>query len=1082
MMKSYLIPIACAMGLGALCGTAQAANLTTTNVQASSANWTAVIWKTNGAGVVAAPVSGNTYESVFNGNFIGNGANNTRLRNPAAAGVQTFPGDSLTLDANTELRAKTSGAILNFPGIGGNPGLILNGGMLNAGDDATFTISGTVQVVSQSYISHGANGGGGGISPNRAFNFTGPVKGTGTLVILNAGTTIAQQISGSTNTFSGQWIVQCGWLLGSAPASFGTNSILVDPFYTGYLATMPNATSPNGPAWFEPGYDLNSAGVLTLTNGGLMKLHQNCLFSAVRIEGISLSAGTHYYDELANNFPGNFAGGGSGSLTVQPFGSPPLFAPSITSQPVGAIVNAGSPTQLVASASGPLPLSFQWQKGTNNVYVNTTDVGDVSGSKTNVLTFSATMLSDAADYRLIVTNASGSATSQVATVTVLVSDTNRPVVAALSPSAGATLNGLTLIQVTFSKSVVGVDAEDLLVNGTPAEVVSGAGSNYVFTFTQPLPGSILFYWDVESAIVDGAGNYLDTSGSWTYTLVDNTAPAIVSTVPTGGTTVSQLKQAQVMFSEPVTGVDASDVLINGTPSTNLTGTGPGPYVFQFAQPGQGTVQFSWVAGHNIRDLSPLSNLFSGTGWTVLLDSAAGSSAQTNLVINEFLAANQSSNGLTDEEGQLDDWIELYNGGASTVNLAGWSLTGNVDQPIQWVFPATNILAGEYLVVFASGKDRSVPGANLHANFSLNTSGQYLGLYNADYPPRVVHEYAPAFPEQRNDVSYGLDSNKAPRYFALQTPGGPNSASTVTGVVASVHFTVKHGFFNQPFNLILSTTTPGATILYTTDGSVPSVTGGTTNGIVFAGPIAINRTTTLRAAGFAQDLLPSLVGSQTYLFIEDILQQPANPAGYPTGNVWTPTPGVVQTGSRAYYQMDPTIVNDPQYTNTVRTGLRSIPTMSLILPIADLFDPDLGIYTHPQSRSTGWERECSMELIFPDGSPGAQIECGLQIQGGTQRDPAKNAKHSFRVNFKGDYGSGKFQFPMFADSPVTSFNTFVLDGGINYWWHYVGGSVPTDQRYRAQCVRDQFVSDLMLALGHPSFHGQFYHLYLNGLYW
>jgi hypothetical protein len=1082
MIKSYLIPIACALGLGAFSWTVRAANLTTTTVQASGANWTGLIWKTNGAGAAVAPVSGNTYECVFNGTSIGNSVNNTRLRNPTAAGLQTFPGDSLMMDTNSELRAKTAGAILNFPGVSGNPGLILNGGLLNAGDDATFAISGKVQVISQSYISHGANGGGGGISPNRSFNFTGLLSGTGIMVILNSGATIPQQISGTTNTFSGQWIVQCGWLLGSTPASLGTNSILVDPFYSGYLTAMPNATSPNGPAWFEAGYDLNSAGVLTLTNGGLMKLHQNCIFSGVRIEGVALSAGTHYYAELAASFPTSFANGGSGSLTVQPFSTPPPFAPSISLQPASAIVYAGSPTQLVASASGPALLSFQWQKGTNSIYVNATDTGNVSGSKTNILTFTAVTLSDAADYRLIVTNSAGAATSQVATVTVLIPDTNRPAVAALNPSAGTTVNSLTQIQVTFSKTVVGVDAEDLLVNGTPAEAVSGSGSNYVFTFTQPLSGTILFYWDIESAIVDGAGNYLDTSGSWTYTLVDNISPTLLSTAPMAGATASQLTQAQVIFSEPVSGVDASDLLINGVPATNLTGSGPGPYIFQFAQPGQGNVQFSWVAGHNIRDLSPLANLFGGAGWTILLDSAAGSAALTNVIINEFLASNQSADGLTDEDGQLDDWIELYNGGASAVSLAGWSLTGSADQPAQWVFPATNILAGDYLIVFASGKDRRLPGANLHANFSLNTSGQYLGLYNSDYPPRVVHEYAPGFPEQRNDFSYGLDSNKAPRYFALQTPGGPNSASALTGVVAPMHFTVKHGFFNQPFNLILSTTTPGATILYTTDGSMPSVTGGVTNGAVFADPITINHTTTLRAAGFAQDLLPTLVGSQTYLFIEDIIQQSNNPAGYPTGNVWTPTPGVVQTGSRAYYQMDPTIVNDPQYTNTVRTGLRSIPTMSIILPISDLFDPELGIYTHPQSRSTGWERECSMELIFPDGSAGAQIECGLQIQGGTQRDPAKNAKHSFRVNFKGDYGSGKFQFPMFADSPVTSFNTFVLDGGINYWWHYVGGSVPADQRYRAQCVRDQFASDLMLALGHPSFHGQFYHLYLNGLYW
>src|SRR5713101_4329205 len=98
---------------------------------------------------------------MFNGTSIGNGLSNTRIRNPAVVGFLTFPGDSLTMDTNTELRAKTLGSVLNFPGTNGNPGLILNGGMLNGGDNATFPITGKVQVVSQSYISHGANGGGG---------------------------------------------------------------------------------------------------------------------------------------------------------------------------------------------------------------------------------------------------------------------------------------------------------------------------------------------------------------------------------------------------------------------------------------------------------------------------------------------------------------------------------------------------------------------------------------------------------------------------------------------------------------------------------------------------------------------------------------------------------------------------------------------------------------------------------------------------------------------------------------------------------------------------------------------------------
>ena len=1052
-------------------------NLTTTIVEAGGTDWTAAIWKTNGTGASVAPVAGNTYETVFNGTSIGNGLSNTRLRNPAVAGLQTFPGNSLMLDTNTELRAKGVGAILNFPGVGGNPGLIVNGGMLNGGEDTTFAITGKVQVAVQSYISHGANGGGGGISPLRAFNFTGVLSGTGNVVILNAGTTVAQQVSGSSNTFSGRWIVQCGWLLGATTNSLGTNGIMVDPLYTGYLTPMPNATSPNGPAWLELGYDLNSAGRLILTNGGLMVLHQNCIFSSVIIQGAALSAGTHYYAELAASFPNNFAAGGSGSLTVQPYGPPPQFPPQITTQPLSATLYTGSPTQFVSTASGASPLHYQWQKGTNAVYANLTDAGDVSGSKTNILVFNGVVLGDAADYRLIVTNALGAATSQVATLTVLFTDTNRPAITTLNPPAGATVSTLTQIQVTFSKNVIGVDAEDLQIDGAPAGFLSGSGSNYLFGFSQPPAGTVQITWDVDSGISDLSGNSFNPSVTWTYQLLDNIPPVLVSTAPAAAATVDRLTQAQVFFSKAVSGVDAADFLVNGLPATNVTGSGFGPYSFQFAQPAQGVVGFSWAAGHNIHDSA--SNLFGGSGWSVTLDPAFAS-ALTNLVINEFLAANVSTNGLVDEDGQLSDWLELYNRGTAPVNLCGWSLTDSADQPAQWTFPATNIAPGQYLVVFASGKDRRTPGANLHTNFKLSAAGAYLGLYGSDFPPQVVYEYAPGYPEQRNDISYGLDSANSQKYFAVQTPGGPNSSNTLAGLVAPVHLSTQHGFFNQPFNLVLTTETPGATILYTTDGSEPGISGGITNGTLYTGPINISRTTAIRAAAFVPGLLPTLVASQTYLFVEDIVRQPNNPAGYPTGYVWTPTPGEVATGTLADYQMDRAIVNDVQYSNAVRTGLVAIPTMSVMTPVDNLFGPVNGLYTHSVDHTL--EVPASMELIYPDGTPGLQADCGLQMQGGASRMPERTPKHSFRVDFKSGYGPSSLSYQVFGDSPVTSFKTLVMDAGYNFWWHYGGAVNPDDQRYRAQCVRDQFISDLMLALGHPSFHGQFYHLYLNGLYW
>jgi alpha-glucosidase (family GH31 glycosyl hydrolase) len=374
------------------------------------------IWKTNGTGTAVPPVSGNTYECLSNGIAIGSNLNETRLRSPVAGGFVTFPGDSLTLDTNTEIRMKTVGSVLNFPGVGGNPGLILKGGMLNVGDSGGFVVTGVVQVASQSYLCPGDNDAN-AVSPNRYINITGQLTGGGSLVLFEGGTSNPMQISGNSNTFSGQWIVKCSYLQGAGINSLGTNSITVDPNYV--LASPPfdvSITSAQaGPAVFEVNYDLNSAGVLTLTNGGQMKLHQNCAFSAVKIEGTSLSAGTHSYSELNGSYPANFPAGGSGSITVQAYNA----KPQIATQPTNQTVNAGQTAQFTVGATG-LPLFYQWKAGAtgSGTYTNLTDGGQISGSATTTLTLTSVTLSNAADYLVIVTNLFGAATSSVATLTV----------------------------------------------------------------------------------------------------------------------------------------------------------------------------------------------------------------------------------------------------------------------------------------------------------------------------------------------------------------------------------------------------------------------------------------------------------------------------------------------------------------------------------------------------------------------------------------------------------------------------------------------------------------------------------------
>src|SRR6476619_7102353 len=75
-------------------------------------------------------------------------------------------------------------------------------------------------------------------------------------------------------------------------------------------------------------------------------------------------------------------------------------------------------------------------------------------------------------------------------------------------------------------------------------------------------------------------------------------------------------------------------------------------------------------------------------------------------ITEFMAANTRT--LTDRDRQYSDWIEIFNAGTAPVNLEGWSLTDERANLKKWRFPATTLPPSEYLIVFASKKDRRVP--------------------------------------------------------------------------------------------------------------------------------------------------------------------------------------------------------------------------------------------------------------------------------------------------------------------------------------------------------------------------------------
>src|SRR5205823_4694120 len=123
-------------------------------------------------------------------------------------------------------------------------------------------------------------------------------------------------------------------------------------------------------------------------------------------------------------------------------------------------------------------------------------------------------------------------------------------------------------------------------------------------------------------------------------------------------------------------------------------------------------------------------------------------------ITEFMASNTKT--LQDEDHLYPDWIEIFNAGTQPVNLLDWSLTDNAGNLTKWRFPATNIAAGAFMVIFADGKNKVVPGAPLHTSFSLSASGEYLALVKPD-GTTIATEFRQIngqFPPQAPDVSYG----------------------------------------------------------------------------------------------------------------------------------------------------------------------------------------------------------------------------------------------------------------------------------------------------------------------------------------
>jgi CotH kinase protein/Lamin Tail Domain/Fn3 associated/PA14 domain len=311
---------------------------------------------------------------------------------------------------------------------------------------------------------------------------------------------------------------------------------------------------------------------------------------------------------------------------------------------------------------------------------------------------------------------------------------------------------------------------------------------------------------------------------------------------------------------------------------------------------------------------------------------------------------------------------------------------------------------------------------------------------------------------------------------LATPGWINGAPSSLGNVADTQFSVRRGFYSAPISVAITSTTPGAVIRYTTDGSTPDET----NGLTYTAPLAISSTTIVRAYASLPGWDATDVDTQTYLFPDDLITQSADgsaPPGWPTNS---------GTSQVLDYGMDPDIVThtDPALGGaaTVKAALLALPAVSITTDLPNLFNINgsQGIYSNPYNRGFAWERPCSMEWINPpdavnpNGTSGFQVNAGMRVRGGFSRD-MNNPKHALRFLFREEYGETKLRYPLFGRDAAQEFDKIDLRTSQNYSWSFGGDD-------RNTFLREESTRQTLIDMGRPGSHVRYIHLYLNGQYW
>lgn len=494
----------------------------------------------------------------------------------------------------------------------------------------------------------------------------------------------------------------------------------------------------------------------------------------------------------------------------------------------------------------------------------------------------------------------------------------------------------------------------------------------------------------------------------------------------------------------------------------------------------------------------------------------------NLIINEVMASNATTTA--DQDGDFNDWIELHNRSDQPISLGGHGLSDNYNNPFKWVFPDITIMPSEYLLVWASGKDRIPTDGELHTNYSISAGGEEIVLTSPDGIRLDELEPTPI----PTDVSIGrpgpLTVTNDPLewlFFDNPTPGQENGDDGYLNILGPPQFSVQPGFYGGEVYLQVFHPDPNVTLwvnswsdstafakeaaTFATDPRFKAVDG--TLATLHLQPDVSNDTTfrlsSIRTnpveAGLQfgrnfewsppAELLPRAHTVQVFA-----TKPSARPSEVTSGtwfiNIPTASPPPAQTNGIEGYSGSASEVLDPYGRPPagmeVQTKQRHVAVISMTINENDFFSDSSGIYVpgnvyhengygemnwgepwaNYHQRGVEWERLVSME-VFEGAQRVLHQNVGVRIHGGGTRTlPMK----SLRLYARNAYGKSTMEYDFFGDARYDAYKRLILrNSGQDF---FASGVM----------LRDVFMQRMVSGLRIESMAYRPSIMYLNGEYW